>query len=242
MPRVVKAAIVRQREILDCAGRLFAVRGYDQTSISDIVDELGISKGAFYHHFESKEALLAAFALRYAEQAAAVAAEILDDESLDCYCRLNGFLARLRRHKIEQATALGNAFAPLYRAENVRLYHSIMTEMMGVVRPLLTRIIAEGVAERSFDTPDPDHAAEIILYLMGATRDQIIALFSAAGHAEREAVTAELAAKLDYVSTVVDRILGLPEGSIQLVDADSVAEITASMSMVQRDRAVGSMA
>lgn len=43
--------------ILDVAGELFARRGYDATSVADICDGAGVTKGAFYHHFESKQAV-----------------------------------------------------------------------------------------------------------------------------------------------------------------------------------------
>ena len=44
-------------EILDAAARLFAVHGYYHTSTNDILAAVSISKGAFYHHFRSKEDL-----------------------------------------------------------------------------------------------------------------------------------------------------------------------------------------
>jgi AcrR family transcriptional regulator len=43
--------------ILDVAGELFAERGYDATSVADICAQAGVTKGAFYHHFESKQAV-----------------------------------------------------------------------------------------------------------------------------------------------------------------------------------------
>ncbi len=43
--------------ILDIAGELFAGRGYQATSVADICAGAGVTKGAFYHHFESKQAL-----------------------------------------------------------------------------------------------------------------------------------------------------------------------------------------
>ena len=43
-----------ERRILEVSRRLFAEKGYEHTTIQDIVDALGMSKGAVYHHFKSK--------------------------------------------------------------------------------------------------------------------------------------------------------------------------------------------
>src|SRR5690606_9372524 len=108
--RLIKAREVRRSEIVDCAMRLFIERGYDGTSINQIIGRAGISKGAFYHHFESKEDLIEALAARYAEESLAAAQPVLDDESLDSFSRLSAFLASLRQHKMEQAAELRTTF------------------------------------------------------------------------------------------------------------------------------------
>lgn len=46
-----------QQLIIDTAARLFASRGFNGTSMSDLASAAGLTKGAFYHHFENKEAL-----------------------------------------------------------------------------------------------------------------------------------------------------------------------------------------
>jgi AcrR family transcriptional regulator len=46
--------------IIDSAIKLFSIRGFNAASVDDICKEAGISKGAFYHHFESKQALFLA--------------------------------------------------------------------------------------------------------------------------------------------------------------------------------------
>lgn len=48
----------RRAELLAIAARLFAERGYGQTTVRDIADEAGILSGSLYHHFDSKEAML----------------------------------------------------------------------------------------------------------------------------------------------------------------------------------------
>jgi len=47
-------------KILDSAVKLFSIQGFKAASVDDICEEAGISKGAFYHHFESKQALFLA--------------------------------------------------------------------------------------------------------------------------------------------------------------------------------------
>ena len=57
---------LRKKQILETAEKLFTEKGYQTTSVQDILDELGLSKGSFYHHFESKEYLLEAMCDRRA--------------------------------------------------------------------------------------------------------------------------------------------------------------------------------
>ena len=65
MERATRGSRTRN-EILAAGVRLFALRGYSKTSTSDILEAVGLSKGAFYYHFKSKDALAAAV-LREAE-------------------------------------------------------------------------------------------------------------------------------------------------------------------------------
>src|ERR1700750_2985463 len=48
----------RQREIYDVAARVFHEKGYEQTSMDDIADAVGLLKGSLYHYINSKEDLL----------------------------------------------------------------------------------------------------------------------------------------------------------------------------------------
>jgi AcrR family transcriptional regulator len=48
----------RRRQLIDCAVELFSEHGFDPTSVSDIVDRVGVGKGVFYWYFDGKEALL----------------------------------------------------------------------------------------------------------------------------------------------------------------------------------------
>ena len=68
--RIVKDPDIRKIEILDGAIKVFAQRGYDGTTISDIAKELKISQGLCYRYFPSKDSIYEAALEKYAEKIA----------------------------------------------------------------------------------------------------------------------------------------------------------------------------
>jgi AcrR family transcriptional regulator len=47
-----------RRQLVAAAMKLFSAQGYAQTSVQELVDEAGLTKGAFYHHYKGKEGIL----------------------------------------------------------------------------------------------------------------------------------------------------------------------------------------
>lgn len=227
--RIVKDPATRRAEILDHAYRLFTERGYERTSMNQIICAVGFSKGALYHHFSSKEELLEAITTRLAGGIADSAKFILDDPSIDAFARLTAFLAHLHARKTEQVVEMREMFEPLFRTENIRLFHRIHAAITAVVQPILARIIAEGVAEKTFDTPDPETAATLIIQLGATGRELISETMGTSNQLERERLLDRLCDRLDYLGTVVDRILGIPEGSIQLADRTELRQAIRAM-------------
>jgi TetR/AcrR family acrAB operon transcriptional repressor len=58
----------REQHILDAAAALIMRQGYDKTTMSDVADESGVSRGIVYLHFDSKETLLEALLWREVQQ------------------------------------------------------------------------------------------------------------------------------------------------------------------------------
>ena len=171
--------------------------GYDATSVNQIIVAVGVSKGAFYHHFESKEDLVEALACRYARHtAAADRAGTARDPTLDAFSKLTGFLGTMRRHKTETAAELRATFEPMFRAENLQLFERTQRAVAEVVQPILTRIIVEGVAEQTFDTPDPEGAAETIMHLMTSNRELVVELYQTRDRLHFERLSQRLLAKM----------------------------------------------
>ena len=112
MPRVIKHPDIRRSELLDLAFDLFLRRGYEEASLNDLIAESGLSKGAFYHYFSSKDRLLDALAQRIAQQRLAQLQTVFEASKDDPLVRLNRGLARSAELKIENAEIAGQAFGP----------------------------------------------------------------------------------------------------------------------------------
>src|SRR5215469_10592258 len=99
MARIVKAHAVRRNEILDVAGGLISTKGYEQMTIQDILDSLQISKGAFYHYFDSKRALLEAIIERMQHEVEQILLPIVHDRELPALEKLHRFSVTISRWK-----------------------------------------------------------------------------------------------------------------------------------------------
>lgn len=218
MPRIVKRPEDRRNELLDCAQALFFERGYEQTTVTDVTTRANVSKGTLYHYFASKEEMLEALAARLASESVSRLHAVLEDSSLGALSRLNAVLSQARRMKVESAPSIRAMFDTVFRPENVVLYHRLHAAVMKVMTPVFERIIAQGVAEGLFDTPNPRATAEIVLQLGASTHDAVASALEAASTAEANLAADQLDERLRLQGIAIDRILGLPDGSIEYVE------------------------
>ncbi|MFI4934031.1 MAG: TetR/AcrR family transcriptional regulator [Caulobacterales bacterium] len=219
--RVVKAPAVRRAELIDCAQKLFLEKGYERTTINDVIEATSLSKGAFYHHFRAKEDLLEAIAERFATQALDHAARVRGDKSLNALQRLNLLLAMTREWKAEHLAQLRAMFTTLLKQENAVLYHRIVGAVFQAMAPTLTAVIAEGEAEGAFDVADADVAAEALLWLGEGRRVLVVRAMEAAEGGDVQGALALLLKRLRSEEAMIDRILGLPPGSVDLAGSEA---------------------
>src|SRR5579871_3511760 len=101
MPRTLNVAehTVKREAFVEAALRLMQARGYEQTSIQDVLDAVGASRGAFYHYFDSKQELLGAMVDRIAEEALAALSPMVDDPHLGAIPKFEQFFGGIARYK-----------------------------------------------------------------------------------------------------------------------------------------------
>jgi AcrR family transcriptional regulator len=230
MPRVIKHPDVRRAEMLDRALALFLRHGYDNISLNDVIADAGISKGAFYHWFPSKDALIAALAERSARQALAAVEVALAECPGNALHRLNtvlqtGIDANMKTGGPEQLAAMVSVLGP----DNAHLYGRILSVEEALYRPLLTRLIAEGVEEGIFDTFDPEGVADMIYGLAARTNSKILDVLQAADESARDHAVDVLTTRFRLHGVAIDRILGLPDGSVATLTRAHVEAMVAAL-------------
>lgn len=88
MTRISKTPAERKNEILDAAMELFLTKGYQNTSVSDIVQQINVAQGLFYYYFKSKDEVFRAVLERLTDEFAAKLIAIIQDGSLTFKSRL----------------------------------------------------------------------------------------------------------------------------------------------------------
>ena len=217
--RVIKAPAVRRAELIDCAQRLFLEKGYERTTINDVIAATQLSKGAFYHHFRAKEELLEAIAERFAEQALSVATAV-QAASLTALQRLNLLLAVSREWKAENLPQLRAMFTVLLRPENAVLYHRITGAVLKAMEPTFAAIIEDGAREGVVDATDARLAAEAILWMSESRRLLVADAMGVAERGEVERATEMIVRRIRAEEAMVDRMLGLEPGSIEILGSE----------------------
>ena len=224
MPRVVKEEdyAARRNEILDVARKLVYTRGYEQMSIQNILDALKISKGAFYHYFDSKQSLLDGLIERMLDDAEQVLRPIVDAKDLSAIEKMRRYFDTAGRWKVAQKKFMLDLFR-VWRADA----NAIMRQKQEVasikrIAPMLTEIIRQGIDEGVFSTKYPEQFGNIFVGLSHGFEDKFVELLLT-DHPPPDAVQ-QLEALIGAYSDSVERILGAPSGSLPLGDIATMKE------------------
>ncbi len=211
---------VRREAFLDVGERLIRTKGYEQMSVQDILDDARASKGAFYHYFDSKEALLGAVIERITDTAVGVLEPVVDDPHLSAPEKLQAVFSQAGRWKAERSDLLLGLMRSWYSAENDLVRLRLVRAGAARIAPLLCRIVRQGTAEGAFSLASPDQTAEILVALLHGSGDAFgrLLLERRDGLVSFEQVEGRVAA----YNEAIERILGLPAGSFVLIDAPSL--------------------
>jgi AcrR family transcriptional regulator len=222
--RTVNAAAHQSKReaILDHAAMLVRTVGYEEMSIQDLIDGLGISRGALYHYFDSKQAVMEALVDRMGNVAVETLLPIIRDPDLTALEKFRRYVNGSIMIKAGSQELITDLIRAWQREENLRIRHKVAAATLDRTAPMILEpIIRQGVAEKTFDTAYPAQTARIIAGIWLGLADSLIMLIAQDAD---ESVIEQVTTLISATTTGIERILGAPEGSLHI---DRVEEFVA---------------
>ncbi len=157
--------------ILSVSARLFSEKGYEQTSMQDIVEALGMSKGAIFHHFKSKEEIF--------NKVIDVQAELQEMIMRQWIEEMQGLTAKEKLTALLEKTLLSYDMHTLdsvvaSQMDNPRFIVANMKDLVNRGAPIIANIMQQGIEDGSVTTDYPDECAEVFLLLFNIWCDPVI--------------------------------------------------------------------
>ncbi|OAA27421.1 transcriptional regulator [Frankia sp. EI5c] len=185
-------------EILDAAAKAFSQRGYAATSIDDVADVLGCTKGRIYHYFRTKGDLFIGIHRQSVEWALEAVAPVAEQADLEAAQRLREMVRRHAMHLMEKADYMRPAqhHAEMNLASEGRDKREAVQQIFELRRQFeayFTDVMTAGIAAGQFRDADPNVLVKAVL----GTTNWMSVWFRAGGPtdtpAERERIAEELA-------------------------------------------------
>ena len=148
----------RRNEIIETAGRLFEEKGYEQTQVQDIVNEIGVAKGLFYYYFKSKDEVMEELADRYAD-AIIDAVNKLIDKDISTFDKIN----RIFQIFIDSAEKKFGIFMGILNVKNGITHERIFFNVGKKMVPLVTELILSGNDNGECNCSDPKFITEFLI-------------------------------------------------------------------------------
>lgn len=160
--RVTKDPELRKEEFVLAAAHLFREKGYENTSVSDIVHKLHVAQGTFYYYFTSKDSVLEAVVRRITDEYEGRMRKAMKDAGDSAEAQLAAILRLLSDLISENSRVLEF----LHKPENTAMHVAFMQIGFARMAPLFAETVELGVKQGVFQVKYPQEASEYLIAAM----------------------------------------------------------------------------
>ena len=219
----MKKGDARRTQLIETAERLFYVNGYENTSVQDILDEMHLSKGSFYHHFDSKLSLLQAICETRAQEICEAAAGRLAESDGTAMERLNAVLRASALWQGGNAGFVSLLIGVAYREDGALMRERMKECQLSGMQDIVAGILLRGREAGELWADDVEGTAQLVLRLYTQFTDEVA--FLLAEETEPDALGPKLVRKLSLYRDAIERILIAPVGSVVLFEAEDLLRL-----------------
>jgi AcrR family transcriptional regulator len=211
-----KSVVVnRKGEIVRAARELFFEHGYNEVSIQQIIDRIGIAKGTFYHHFESKDALLDAVTLQVSDMGWESIRRVADDNHLSAVEKFNAVFGASRDWKLSNKRETLAVYEAMTMPGNLPFRVRFSELQKDRLTGVLTKAVEEGIREGSMNTAFPAEAARASVAIAENMMLRVLELLAIKDDPQR--CRREVEQLVEGSQDAVERVLGVESGELVLV-------------------------
>ena len=221
----MKKGELKKQEILRTAEARFCRDGYEKTSIQDILDDLHTSKGSFYHHFVSKEALLEEICRnRAAEYSEQVFQRITED--MNPSDRLNLLIDGMIPFNGEKISFLLMLIPVFSGPEGIMIRNCYANELERLYSGKIADTLQKGTDESVYACSDPEFSAKMLSMLVNRFWLEICDQVLENEALGRNTDAGDLMSLTDNYRRVMERLISAPYGSLDLISLPEVQALT----------------
>ncbi len=205
----------RKTAILEAATWLLAERPWEDVTVSGLLDAAGISKGGFYHHFTSKEDVLAAVVLRLADDSTAAGQATLSRVEGGPVEKFSAFLTESARWELAHGLKIVAIVRMAMMDGNGPLFVKLGEESLRRCIPVIRSLIEEGIAQEAIHVVDVDLTADLLLHIGRMRWPTFVQARQIALAGDSDTGWRMICERVRVEETLTNRLLGLENGSVR---------------------------
>ncbi|GMQ65398.1 TetR/AcrR family transcriptional regulator [Vallitalea maricola] len=208
----------RKKEFIETAIEMFKTKGYEKTSINDILRAINVTKGAFYYYFSSKEELLDAIIEYLTHEMQTLIKVISDNEDLSAVAKLEHIFCDSNQLRKDNALIYRQLYELQRKDENAYVAKKFMQNILNTNVKYIQTIIDQGIEEGIFNTTNPKEMAELYIRMTSLCKEKIAEFINdPAFEDDREANIKKINDLIIFYQNTIERVLGASNGTLDFL-------------------------
>jgi len=208
----------RKSALLDIALDLFSAKGYIDTPIQEIISAAGVSKGAFYHYFKSKEEVLDQIIDRYIIEIIELSNRIADNPKLSALEKYKLLFTEIQLKRAANREKFKFLLKMLLSEKNCLFINRYTEKSIRMTISPYSKILAQGMREGIFKINNPEETAELIIRFGTLYRTKLSKIYEQVSNTPE--IKKEIPGLIEFMQDTVERLLGVTSGTFDFI-ADS---------------------